>query len=73
MKFAPEFVLNLPIIEVSMSLIGQKVKLILPNIRLHYDMKRTIDQYLIEDCSDMHKSIEIKLHTWQIEYIWHLL
>jgi len=39
---APEFVLNVEILEVSLSLIGQEVKIISPKIRLHWDMKRTI-------------------------------
>ena len=45
MKTCTEFVKNLPMIEVSLSLIGLTVKIISPKIRLPLDMKRTLVLY----------------------------
>ena len=47
MNLAPEFVKNVKMIEVSLSLLGQEVKIISPKNRLHSDMKRTIKIDLI--------------------------
>ena len=43
MKFCTRVRLKPSMIEENLSLIGQEVKIISPKIRLHWDMKRTIE------------------------------